>query len=159
MLALSQSENREGKEVNITSAKEIKENVRILQQCWNRLGHGPLDWYIIRLVEALEEFVRRCSRFQPGDRIELVRPVDPDENSGWYTHRGCLIPGNPGTVIDVSYNSTTNRFDCYVRFDRESWINDAGEEISSMDADKHHLFILCESILMPIRCVTKELSK
>lgn len=142
--------------MNTESVENIRKGVKLFQGAISALNRGPLDYYLIELTDAFNEFVRRCSRFQIGDRVELVRAVDPDRSSGWYSYRGCLIPGNPGTITQVGYNSLKNRFSYYVRFDRESYIKDDGEEVSNYDAEKHGVFSLCETQLCPATAAPAE---
>jgi len=85
------------------SAYKIKEAVTKMSEAMDLLAGGPLDFYMDRNVEIVEEFFKRCSPFHAGDKVRLVKEIDFNEAYGWRGKEHLLRVGAQAVVYDVDF--------------------------------------------------------
>jgi hypothetical protein len=72
-----------------------------LAQARRLMDSGPLDYYLVKLVEHSEALLTKFAPFKAGDRACIVQPVPCP--GGWAHSAKSLEVGAVGTISDVDY--------------------------------------------------------
>ena len=101
-------------------AQELKETFDTVKALSKKLA-GTSDWEIDQVTESFQSMFERFCPFQVGQRVELIKSLDIDPNSGWHHSRHYLVRASPGVVAERGYYK--GEFVFQVKFDLESWIS------------------------------------
>jgi hypothetical protein len=94
-----------------------------LTQARRLMDSGPLDYYLVKLVEHSEALLTKFAPFKVGDRACIVQPVPCP--GGWAHSAKSLEVGAVGTISDVDYRDGDFVFgfvpDTQFYLSREGW--------------------------------------
>lgn len=79
----------------------MKLGVKHIQKAQEIFSRGPLDYYLMKLVQHSEALLTRFSPIKTGERAIIVKPIKCE--GGWIGSEKNLAVGVEGTVIDVDY--------------------------------------------------------
>jgi len=81
--------------------ERMKTGVKHIQQAQDIFARGPLDYYLMKLVEHSEALLTRFAPIKKGDRAIIVKKIKCE--FGWAGSEKNLEVGVEGTVVDVDY--------------------------------------------------------
>ena len=87
--------------MNSESIDRMKQVADHLAQARRLMDSGPLDYYLVKLVEHSEALLTKFAPFKVGDRACIVQPVPCP--GGWAHSAKSLEVGAVGTICDVDY--------------------------------------------------------
>lgn len=82
--------------------ERMKAGVKHIRQAQDIFTRGPLDYYLIKLVEHSEALLTRFAPIKKGDRAIIVKKIKCE--GGWSGSEKDLAVGVEGEVIDVDYS-------------------------------------------------------
>lgn len=126
--------------------EKVKDGLAKIKEGFAQLNSGPASYTLDVLLAAYTTLVSEYAEFDVGQRVELreIPKSALDKNSGWYSCRHFLVPGNGGKIQHISCDSDGRlRYD--VVFDRETWIDQQGKE---QPVISKHVFCLFERDLI-----------
>lgn len=104
----------------------VKDALKDLQKGIDKLGKGPMSYYLECLTKAHDLLVNHHAPFLVGHRVELAKAPNIGPESGWRSVKHCLIEGARGTVRSVEVQ--TDGLVYGIVFDYETYINHHGVE-------------------------------
>lgn len=102
----------------------VRKSVALMHEAQIALAGGPADFYLRGLLGAHDYMMRCFSPFRVGDRVTLLKPLDPDKIGDWKRDLHFLKPGSPARIVEAWADE--DGFQYYVEFDNESWIDREG---------------------------------
>lgn len=87
--------------MQLRSVELIKEASKQIADGFQKLGGGPLSWFIDQLV-AHSEALMKYAPFQPGERCKIAVP--PACTGGWQGSEDTLSHGRYGVVVDLGHD-------------------------------------------------------
>lgn len=81
--------------------ERMKEGIKHIQQAQSIFARGPLDYYLVKLVEHSEALLTRFSPIKNGERAIIVRKIKCE--GGWSGSEKNLAVGVEGLVVDVDF--------------------------------------------------------
>lgn len=112
----------------------------------------------LRDLLAIKEWALDQLPFREGDAVVLkknFRPIPP--TSGWFQHRGHLVPGATGIVTKLSYSDLSKDWTAWYKADIEWVISDYSKSITIREPDNRHVFMIGISVLRKRRETDTEL--
>lgn len=107
--------------------ERMKDGLEKIQDGLSQFNGGPASFTVDVLFAAYHTLITQYAPFKVHQRVELAAAPTLKKDQGWWHCRHFLVPGNLATVEHVSCDSDGSlRFD--VVFDRETWIDQNGEE-------------------------------
>lgn len=82
--------------------ERMKTGVKHMQQAQDIFARGPLDYYLIKLVQHSEALLVRFAPIKKGQRAIIVKKIKCE--GGWSGSEKNLEVGVEGTVVDVDYS-------------------------------------------------------
>ena len=82
--------------------ERMKCGVKHIQQAQEIFAMGPLDYYLVKLVEQSEALLTRFAPIKKGERAIIVKKIKCE--GGWSGSEKNLEVGVEGTVVDVDYS-------------------------------------------------------
>jgi len=81
--------------------ERMKSGVKHIKQAQEIFERGPLDYYLIKLVEHSEALLTRFAPIKKGERAIIVKKIKCE--GGWSGSEKNLEIGVEGEVVDVDY--------------------------------------------------------
>ena len=81
--------------------EQMKAGVKYIKAAQDIFARGPLDYYLIKLVNHSEALLTRFAPIKKGDRAIIVKKIKCE--GGWVGSEKNLAVGVEGTVCDVDY--------------------------------------------------------
>ena len=82
--------------------EQMKMGVKHIQHAQEVFAKGPLDYYLIKLVQHSEALLVRFAPIKKGERAIIVKKIKCE--GGWSGSEKNLEVGVEGTVVDVDYS-------------------------------------------------------
>lgn len=81
--------------------ERMKAGVEHIRRAQDIFAKGPLEYYLVKLVEHSEALLARFAPIKKGERAIIVRKIKCE--GGWAGSEKNLEVGVEGTVVDVDY--------------------------------------------------------
>ena len=112
-------------------------------------------------LDCIPDVLFSFSKFNIGQKVILKELPNIGKESGWYSSKHFLVPGNPAIIRDIKLIVDSNKdgtirssFDCYLEYENETWISsdelnkgNFDNCINDVKKDRHNLFRFDEKLI------------